>query len=54
MKALHTPRVKLEVESLRRIKLAQAMEARAATNASGAKENLGLHLTRRSHWARSC
>jgi hypothetical protein len=27
------------------------MEVKAATNASGAKESLGLQMTRRSQWA---
>jgi len=40
--ALHAPRVKLEVGSLRNIMLAKAMETKAKTNVSGAKVSQGL------------
>jgi len=47
MKPLHALRVKSEAESPKRTKLAQVMEARAAINTSGAKESLGLQVTKK-------
>lgn len=48
MKPLHALRVKSEVESPKRAKLAQVVEARAAINTNGAKESLGLRVTKKS------
>ncbi len=48
MKRLHAPRVKLEMESFKIIKSAQAMEIRVATSVNGAKKNYDLKMTRRN------
>jgi hypothetical protein len=48
MKLLHNPRGKPEARSSRRIKLAQEMRARVATNESGAKVSWGFKITRKS------
>jgi hypothetical protein len=53
MKLLHAPRVKLKVQSPRKIKSSQAMEGRVATSISGAKEIQGFKMTRRSQRAKN-
>jgi hypothetical protein len=53
MKLLHAPRVKLKVQSPKRIKSSQAMEGRVATSISGAKGNQGFKMIRRSQQAKN-
>jgi hypothetical protein len=48
MKLLHNPRGKLETRSSQRIKSAQEMRARVATNENGAKVSWGFKITRKS------
>jgi hypothetical protein len=53
MKLLHIAWVKLEMKSRKKTNSAYKMEARVATSASGAKENLSLQ-TMRSWQTNSC
>jgi hypothetical protein len=54
MKLLHAPKVKLEAKSPKKIKLAQAMGAKVATNINGAKVNQGLKMIRKIWQTKSC